>query len=281
MMKTICAVGLLPFLFLAGSAFSQEIDSTEVKIFLETLVETAGQAISGGVLWSANTHGALPHFSVGVGTNIVSIKAYNPVIPGDSLIAAVPTAFVYGAVGILPGLRPNPVVGGIGSVDLLWRFGYVPLAGEYKKYAEWSPAIFAGGVKVGLFRNSILAPAISMSMTYTKASTLRFVFSDPQADAVASISLSTFSIHGDISKTILLFTPYGGLGWDQHYFDAEWDVDFTDPGETDVTGELGLRPSSLRLYGGAELSLAVIHLNAEGGMTGGNLYFAAAARIGI
>ena len=281
MMRIICAVGLLPFLFFAGSAFCQDLDSAEVKIFLETLVETAGQALSGGVLWSANTHGGLPHFSVGLGTNVVSIKAYNPVIPGDSLIAAVPTAFAYGAVGILPGLRPNPVVGGIGSVDFLWRFGYVPLVGEYKQYSEWSPAIFGGGLKVGLFRNSILAPAISMSMTYTKASKLKFVFSDPQADAVAGISLSTLSIHGDISKNLLLVTPYAGLGWDQHYFNADWQVDFTDTGEPDVSGELELRPSSMRLYGGLELSLAVIHLNAEGGMTGGNMFVAAAARIGI
>jgi hypothetical protein len=280
-MRLICAVCLLPFLFLAGSAFSQDLDSVEVKIFLETLVETAGQAISGGVLWSANTHGGLPHFCLGAGTNVVSLKAYNPVFPGDSLIAAVPTAFIYGAVGILPGLSPNPVVGGIGSVDLLWRFGMVPMLGEYEEYADWAPAIFGGGVKVGLFRSSILAPAISMSATYTKASELRFVFSDAQAEAVTRIRLATLSIHGDISKNFLLFTPYIGLGWDQHYFKADWDVDFTDPSDEDVTGALDLRPSSIRTYGGVELPLAIIHINAEGGLTGGNLYFAAGARIGI
>jgi hypothetical protein len=269
---------LVPF---ASVANSQDLDSVEVKIFLETLVETAGQAISGGVLWSANTHGGLPHFSLGVGTNIVSVKAYNPVIPGDSLIAAIPTAFVYGSLGILPGFKPSPMVGGIGSVDIIGKFGYVPLIGEYEEYAKWSPAIFGGGVRIGLFRNSLAAPAISLSITYSKASQLRFLFSDPGADAVATISLSTFSIHGDISKNLLLFTPYAGLGWDQHYFKADWDVDFTDPSYPDVSGGLNLRPTSLRFYGGVELPLVIIHLNAEGGLTGGNLYFAAGGRIGI
>jgi hypothetical protein len=120
-----------------------------------------------------------------------------------------------------------------------------------------------------------------MSATYTKASELRFVFSDPQAEAVASVSLSTLSIHGDISKNILFATPYAGLGWDQHYFKADWDVDFVDPNDPDVTGALDLRASSIRLYAGLELPLAVIHADAEVGMTGGNLYGAAGVRIGI
>ncbi len=280
-MRKAIVFAFLTFALFAPAAESQELDSVEVKIFLETLVETAGQAISGGVLWSANTHGGLPHFSLGVGTNIVSLKAYNPLIPGDSLIAAVPTAFVYGSLGILPGLKPSPMVGGIGSVDIIGKFGYVPLIGEYEEYAKWSPAIFGGGVRIGLFRNSLAAPAISLSVTYSKASQLRFLFSDPGAEAVARISLSTLSIHGDISKNLLLLTPYAGMGWDQHYFKADWDVDFTDPMYPDVSGALSLRPSSLRFYGGIELPLVIIHLNAEGGLTGGNLYFAAGGRIGI
>jgi len=274
-------VALLSFLLLATAASGQQLDSTEVKLFLRSLVETAGQAISGGVLWSANTHGGLPHFSLGVGTNVVSVRADNPLVPGETLAAAVPTVFALASIGVLKGFNPNPMVGGLGSVDLVGRFGYFPTTGEYREYAKWAPAIYGGGVRIGVFRSSILAPAISFSATYTRTSRMRYEFEDATAFAVTRINLSTLSLHGDVSKNLLLITPYAGIGWDKHFFKADWYVDFVDPLIPDVTGDIELNPESWRLYAGLEIPLVIIHLNVEGGMTGGNGYFAAGARIGI
>ncbi|MFQ5904963.1 MAG: hypothetical protein ACE5JA_00150 [bacterium] len=280
-MRLLCAVALLSFSLMATPASSQELDSTEVELFLRSLVETAGQAISGGVLWSANTHGGLPHFSLGIGTNVVSVRADNPVIPGETLSAAVPIVFAMGSIGVLKGLNPNPIMGGIGSVDVIGRFGYFPATGDYREYAKWAPAIFGGGVRIGLLRSSILAPAVSFSVAYVRISQMRYEFEDPEASAVARINLSTLSLHGDVSKNLLLVTPYAGIGWDKHYFKADWDVDFIDPANPDAVGAINLRPESWRLYAGLEIPLVIMHLNVEGGVTGGNGYFAAGGRIGI
>ena len=280
-MRLVCGIALVCLFSTVCSTSAQDLDSTEVKIFLNTLVETAGQAISGGVLWSANTHGGFPHLTVGVGLNLTSVSAVNPATPGETLAAAIPTIFVYGSAGILKGLNPNPMVGGIGSVDLVGRFGQFPTVGDYKEYAEMTPALFGGGVKVGVFRNSLIAPAISMTFTYTRTSQMMYVFSDTTADAWVKLKLSALSLHGDISKDILLFTPYAGIGVDWHSFDASWNVDFINPLAPDESGSMTLTPTSTRLYAGVQLSLVVLHFNLEGGMTGGNLFVAAGTRVGI
>lgn len=280
-MRLICGIALVCLLFTPCSSSGQELDSTEVKIFLNTLVETVGQAISGGVLWSANTHGGLPHFQMGAGLNVVGIEAVNPTDTSETLVAVVPTMFLFGGIGILKGFNLSPMVGGIGSVDLIGRFGQFPTVGEYRKYAEMAPAIFGGGIRMGLLRNSLIAPAVSLTFAYTRTSQMMYVFSDSTAEAWAKLKLSTLSLHVDISKNLLLITPYAGIGWDWHEFNASWEVDYVNPLMEDDSGGMDLKPSSRRLYAGAELCLVIIHLNLEGGLTGGNGFVAAGARIGF
>lgn len=280
-MRLICGIALLSLVLMAGSSSAQDLDSAEVKLFLNTLVETVGQAISGGVLWSANTHGGFPHLQAAAGLNVVGVEAVNPTDTSETLAAAVPTVFLFGGIGILKGLNLSPMLGGIGSIDLIGRLGQFPTVGDYKEYAEMTPALFGGGIRVGLIRNSLIAPAISMTFAYTRTSQMMYVFSDSTADAWGKLKLSTLSVHADISKNLLLVTPYAGIGWDWHEFNAKWQIDYVNPLIPDELGSMDLKPSSRRLYAGLELCLVIIHLNAEGGVTGGNAFFAAGARIGI
>jgi hypothetical protein len=281
MVRIFCGAIVVLFLLAAVSCTGQELDSAAVKAFLNTVVESMGQAISGGVLTSANTLGGMPHFAFGFGANVVNVEAKNPIDTSQTLVALAPTGFAVASMGVLAGLYPNRMVKGIGSVDLFGRLGYFPTVGDYAQYAKGAPVILGGGIKVGLFQNSLLAPAISLTASYSRISEMKFVFNDTTADAVAKLNLSTFSIHGDVSKNLVLFTPYAGLGWDMHYFKGEWDVVFKDPVRLEEAGSIKLTPTSIRAYGGVELSLVVLNLDAEGGMTGGNLFFAAGARIKI
>lgn len=134
---------------------------------------------------------------------------------------------------------------------------------------------------MGLLRNSLIAPAVSLTFAYTRTSQMMYVFSDSTAEAWAKLKLSTLSLHVDISKNLLLITPYAGIGWDWHEFNASWEVDYVNPLMEDDSGGMDLKPSSRRLYAGVELCLVIIHLNLEGGLTGGNGFVAAGARIGF
>ena len=269
------------FLFFGVKANSQVLDSTTVKKFLEKFAEPAGEIISGSVLSTANTHGGIPHFAGGAGVGFLSVKTTNPIDTTQEFRSVIPTSFLYGSLGITKGLQLGPGAGGIGSLDLLARFGFFPMRGDYGDVADKSPLLYGGGVKVGLLRHGIVSPAISGTTTYTFLKDAEFTFTSAGDVGKTSFDLSTWSIHFDVSKSFLIVAPYLGLGWDFHRLKASYEVNFSDPLLPDQSGAYTVKPKTSRFYGGGELTLALLKFYLEGGKTGDHGYFSIGAKAGI
>jgi hypothetical protein len=271
---------LFSLLIMVGGseAVASGLDSLSVEKFLTLFAEPGGEVISGSVLSSANTHGGLPHFAGGFGVGFLTVETVNPV-DSSEIRALIPTSFLHGSLGITKGFNLGPTVGGTGSIDLLARFGIVPMRGDYGDISEESPLIYGGGVKVGILRHGIISPAISATTTYTTLQNADFTFASTTDTARTAFDLSTWSVHVDISKSFILFAPYVGIGWDFHRLKATYEIDleFLPP----YTGEFEVKPNTNRIYGGGELSLALLKIYLEGGKTGDNGYFTLGAKAGI
>jgi hypothetical protein len=272
---------IFSLLIIAGGteAVASDLDSLSIEKFLTLFAEPGGEVISGSVLSSANTHGGLPHFAGGFGVGFLTIETTNPVDTSQNIRALIPTSFLHGSLGITKGFNLGPTVGGTGSIDLLARFGIVPMRGDYGDIAENSPLIYGGGVKVGLLRHGIVSPAISVTTTYTTLQNADFTFASSGDTATTALDLSTLSFHVDVSKSFIILAPYAGIGWDSHKLKATYEIDLElfPP----YTGEFEVKPKTSRIYGGVELTLALLKFYLEGGKTGDNGYFTLGAKAGI
>jgi hypothetical protein len=247
-----------------------------VEEFLNTIIESAGEAISGGCYTTANTTGGPPHFSVGLAVNVVGVEATKPTGEEETVTNPLPLPVLVGNVGLFPGLSLGPTVGGVGGVDAQVRFGMIPSVADIDDGAT----IVGVGAKLGLLRDSITMPAASLSVSWTKMSQLGFVF-EPVAggEVKPQFELSTLSMHFDVSKNLVFFTPYAGVGWSKHTLDSEFTIDVA--GYELVSESYSTDTSTTRFYGGLELGLLLMRLNLEGGKAGDHAFFASSLSLGL
>lgn len=80
------------------------------------------------------------------------------------------------SVGLFPGVRLAPTLGGIGSVDLLGSATWLPFtAFDLEGFGDGSAQVaYGGGVKVGLLRESFLTPGVAVSVLYRSLGTVSY-----------------------------------------------------------------------------------------------------------
>lgn len=245
-----------------------------------SLTPPVSSLVGGGLYTTANTHGSLPHFDIGIGFNLIpTIEAPQPVDTTETF--TFPGAFgsINLEVGLFGGMPILPTIGGVGSVDLLFRF--TPAPPVTSDYVKEVPRYTAFGAKIGFLRESLTTPAISATVLFSRFGDLALGFDHPQGDSVfLRMGLRVTSVHLDISKNLLLFTPYAGVGLDWYSLDAGY-KEAPSFGEGEYTA-LDLESGrQTRIYGGIELKLLLLKLYLEAGRYGDQVMFSAGIKGGI
>ncbi|MDQ3555838.1 MAG: hypothetical protein M3409_03545, partial [Gemmatimonadota bacterium] len=145
-------------------------------------------------------------------------------------------------VGILPGVSIAPTLAGIASVDLIASAAWLPFnlvnaGGFASDNAEFAYGL---GGRLGLLRESFVAPAVSVSLTYRRLGQVRYGDVCPQGGSASLLQergsgydldaglcaspgdpgefasdLSDWSARAVVSKQLLGFGVAGGVGHDR------------------------------------------------------------------
>lgn len=213
---------------------------------------------------SANTLGGLGHFSFGIdGTYL------RPDVDNDEFNAGGYSAVL--RLGITEGTTLGPSLHGIGSIDVYLKAGQMFLNGS----TPTDVAHVGGGVRLGILRNSISSPAISITAGYHKTGGLKiFETVDLPANLSAlnppEVEVGSWAFRADISKNLFVITPYAGIGVNISSIDVSgsgvtWDGDQTES----------------VYYGGLEWNLMILHLGLEIGRSGGETYGKLGVRLAL
>lgn len=236
----------------------------DIEYALDQIAKPLGGVVNDAVLQDANTLGGLPHFQITGGINLRTVKFRDPNNP-DSTNKWTAGAFTFeGRVGLFKGKPIALAVGGLGSIDLLLRLAFYPMGEEDSTY--FVPLIGIG-LKVGLLRESLITPAVSITGQFTGSS--KFELADSTSETYAEFTMKVLSLRADVSKNFLIVTPYAGLGFNINSMGA--DVWWNSGASHDT---YAVSPAALKLYAGLHKQIFFLSLNAEGGLSGETFYWA-------
>lgn len=195
---------LIFLLVISINTFASNVEDLDKKalLILETFDGIINLLIGSGTLSSAETLCGLPHFEAGLGSSIGKITYIDPNTSKNISIYA-PIPFVQGRIGVFSGISILPTVN-ILSIDLGGKYG---ITGSNE--TEIQSKIFGGEIRIGLLKG-ILFPAISIVTTYNKLSNMEI--GTKKDDVYTNFHFTTTGITFLVSKKILFFTPYVGIG---------------------------------------------------------------------
>lgn len=205
---------------------------------LTTIQPSVGVAFSGGnpVLGTGTTIGkrlgVLPRVSVTARANLALadlpdlfrggyanlITESQPEL-GVAPTLGVPIGSLQGdvVIGLFDGISPAPMLGGIGSIDLLGSVSFLPQVDQ----VGLSKAItnIGAGARVGLLRQGLVVPGISVSAMYRMMDELTFGSLEDGDPGEFSTDLRALSLRAVVSKGILAFDFAVGAGYDRYSSD--------------------------------------------------------------
>ena len=263
--------------FLASGASAQEISEQRVRAAVEDAARGLGQSVAGGspMTAPAATTGGLGHFlaSLGIGVNRVDIE--DPQRESGTVEFLLPTAGARFAVGLTSGLASNGPIGGTGSIDLLGRVGVLAARDEIEDASK----LYGIGVRVALLGETPLTPAVSVALE--QAWTEEIVYGEPDEVSFRG-DVAVTSLRADISKDLVLFSPYAGAGIDRTRIDASYVI----PAElstlgTEIRGSIDPGGTHHVFYVGTDLSLLFLTATIEGGVGDGGAFAVVAVRAGL
>jgi hypothetical protein len=218
---------------------------------------TLGTASTGGLRL-----GFLPRVSATGKLNLVFVRLPDILAEGTGTVGRqlnrtvgipAPALAATASVGIFPGIDLLPMVGGIGSIDLLGSATWLPLrvAGIEGVGTGTSSGSLGGGVRLGLLRESFVAPGVSASLMYRRLGQLEYgdVCPSPAQSRTRpagsasleygscpgggdpgefSFDLSNWSTRIAAGKRLLGFGLVGGIGYDR--FSSDVGFGFREPG---------------------------------------------------
>ncbi len=262
---------------LAGAARAQEISEQRVRAAVDDAARGLGQSVAGGspMTAPAATTGGLGHFLVSVGIGLTRVDIEDPQRESGTVEFLLPTAGARVAVGLTSGLASGGAVGGTGSVDLLGRVGVVTARDEIEDASK----LYGIGARVGLLGETPLTPAVSVAIE--QAWTEEIVYGEPDEVSFEG-DVSVTSLRADISKNLVLFSPYAGVGIDRTRIDAAYVI----PAElstldTEIRGSIDPSSTHHVFYVGTDLSLLLLTASVEGGVYDGGAFATFAIRAGL
>lgn len=274
----------------------------QVVSALTTVQPTVGIAFSGGAhtLGTATTIGRrlglFPRISVTARVNAALAELptllddYQAQIGDDGDLPPmgttnVPVGSLQGDVvlGLFNGFSAGPALSGLGAVDLLGSVSFIPAfegSGLDESIVNWG-----AGARVGILRQGLVTPGLSVSGMYRRMGDVRFGDIDNDGDPASfATNLSTTSLRAGVSKGILAFDLAAGVGYDRYSSDVHMDWELTCPagappggcgvetrvrpidpetGETGIAGELST--AAWNVFGNVGLSLLLLNVVGEVG----------------
>ncbi len=181
--------------------------------------------LGSGTMTSATVHGKpfpIPRFDVGVGINLVIIRTVDPSDPRQELKIPGISPMVQVELGVWDGMAVLPgVLTGLGSVDLIAR--YLPPIRLFEGQTV-RPQGMAWGVKVGVLKDRLIppVPGVSFTVLMTSWGDLEADFQQGGNYVGVRLGARVVSMHLDVSKNLLLVTPYVGVGYDSGTLELDW-----------------------------------------------------------
>lgn len=139
--------------------------------------------------------------------------------PVGKLGFAVPMPGLEASVGVFDGFSLLPSVSGLGAVELLGSTGFLLLPGG--EGFQQNATAFGLGARIGLLRESFLAPGLSVSALYKWMDRVQFGDLAAGDDAEFGADLRVLSFRAGISKQFLILGIAAGLGWDRYRSDVD------------------------------------------------------------
>jgi hypothetical protein len=172
-------------------------------------------------------------------------------------------------VGLLPGWSPLPTVGGVLAVDALVRVSWVTLperspdstTSGFEKGSAWGAA---GGVRIGILRESFTLPGVSITGSYGRGSTRTYL--DPGGYGARG-GIGSWNATAAATKRIGPVGVTGGVAWDRYTTRLEL---------APMAGPSAVAPTTLdasvarwAAFGNLSWTFLVAHVSLEGGWQSG------------
>ena len=261
---------ILIVLLLTVSLFAQTRE--DIEYALNEIAKPLGGVVNDAVLQDANTLGGLPHFQITGGINLRTVTFTDPNDPNNKVEWTAGAISLEGRVGLFEGKSIAIGVGGLGSCDLLLRLAFYPTA---ENDSIGFIPLFGVGLKLGILRESLTTPAISVTGQFTGSS--KFDLSD-ESGTYAEFTMKVFSVRADVSKSFMIVTPYAGGGFNINSLGADiW----YDQGSSTIHDTYDVSPSAVKFYAGLHKQIFFFGANLEGGLSGESFYWALGLSAGM
>lgn len=267
---TLLVVGMI---LSASNALGQPVSEQRVREAIDDAARGVGQAVAGGspLTAPANTTGGLGHFQVVAAGNVTRMEIEDPRVDEGTVDFYLPVGSLQGAVGITDG-----GVLGFGAIDVIGRAGQVVAREEYRE----SQLLVALGARVGVLRETVAAPAVSVTVSRSWVEGLEW--GDPDDEVHFNGDVAALSARVDVSKSFLLVTPYVGLGIDRTAIDADYRIPASlATGGSEIQGHFDTSSTHQKAYTGVDLAVALVRASIEVGIYDGGAFGAIGLRVGL
>lgn len=276
-MRRILALALLGALGWADGSAAAQVSESRVRRAIEDAARGLGQAVAGGsaLTGPANTTGGAGHFELAVAATGTAVEIENPARSEGQLDFLLPTATATAALGITRGYDVSTGVTGLGSIDLIGRVGVL----AEREDIEDAGRIYGVGARIGIVRENLAVPAVSVTVLRSWTDDLAH---GRAGDVTYDGEVRSTSIRADVSKNLLVVTPYAGAGLDRTEIEASYRIPPSrSTGGREITGSIDEAGTHHKVYGGIRVGLLLLDFGLEVGSYDGGAFGSIGARIGL
>lgn len=253
-----------------------QVSEQRVRAAIEDATRGIGQAIAGGspLAGPSAATGGLGHFALGAGATLTLAEIEDPTRSEGTVEFGLPTAALGVAVGVSGGTSSDGGLGGLGALDLIGRAGVVVAREDLDENAP----LYALGARLGLLREGAALPSITVSAYRTWIDDLAWSGSADEPSFAGDVR--ALSLRADVSKSLLLVTPYAGVGIDRTSIDAEYRIPASSStGGQEIEGTFESESTHTKAYAGLGLGLLLLDAAVEVGTGEGGVFGAVGVRV--
>lgn len=264
------SLALALLVLLAVPASAQQVSERRVREAIDDAARGLGQAVAGGSPLSGPSAatGGLGHFEIGASGTLTFMEIEDPTRETGTVDFALPTGAVTAAIGITGGADLPAGAGGIGAIDLIGKIGPVVA----REDLEDTGTLYGLGARVGILREGAVFPSVSVSAYRSWVDGLEW--GDPEADEVSFAGdVAAWSVRADVSKEVLLVTPYAGVGLDRTEIAADYRIPASRAtGGQEIAGSTDVSSTHHKAYAGVRLGLLLLDAAVEVGTYDGGAF---------